>query len=120
MIEKTERPDFSNVDEFTEALVLVIESAVDKEQLRMIRDLLATEESGLPDTGVANVRCEACEVESMIAETRQRMWLNRNDPNVAVYLDGELFLQERSLHYVVHNHPEGYEEWFSKNIEVQS
>lgn len=57
MSEKKERPDFNNVDEFTEALVLVIESAVDKEQLRMIRDLLATEESGMAAPAVTKEAC---------------------------------------------------------------
>lgn len=47
-----EKPDFSNVDEFTEAMILVIESAVDKEQLRMIRDMLATEAAAPAAPGV--------------------------------------------------------------------
>lgn len=39
------RPDFSNVDEFTAAMIEIIEKAVDEEQNRMLRILLATDDA---------------------------------------------------------------------------
>jgi hypothetical protein len=57
------KPDFSLVDEEMYALVLTIESAVDKEQLLMIRELLATEQPAATSPGVTNIiGCQYCGV----------------------------------------------------------